>query len=81
MHLLSTTLRNCARGEAESRFSPPQAAVSRAMVVSAAEKRRDLIPIGKVKRGERKQTADEASKSGLATSKPMGVPSWIGGPS
>jgi hypothetical protein len=51
------------------------------MVVSAAEKRRDLIPIGKVKRGERKQTADEASKSGLATSKPMGVPSWIGGPS
>jgi hypothetical protein len=31
------------------------------MVVSVAETR-DLIPAGKIERGERKQTADEVSK-------------------
>jgi hypothetical protein len=33
------------------------------MVVSVARKRRDLIPAGKVERGERKRTADEVSKA------------------
>jgi hypothetical protein len=35
---------------------------SRAMVVSVAETS-DLIPAGKVERGERKRTADEVSKA------------------
>jgi hypothetical protein len=36
--------------------------LSKAMVVSVAESR-DLIPAGKVERGERKRTADEVSKA------------------
>jgi hypothetical protein len=36
--------------------------LSKAMVVSVAEKR-DMIPSGKVERGERKRTAAEVSKA------------------
>ena len=36
---------------------------SKAVVVSVAEKVGTMIPAGKVERGERKQTASEASKA------------------
>jgi hypothetical protein len=36
---------------------------SKAMVVNVAEKVGTMIPAGKVERGERKQTASEASKA------------------
>jgi hypothetical protein len=43
--------------------------VVKAMVVSVA-KSRDMIPSGKVERGERKQTADDVSKVVQVMSKP-----------
>ena len=69
-HRLSTTVRNCTRDEGGPFEAGSQVQVSshrkllssRTMVV-ALRKRRDLIPPGKVERGERKRTADEVSKA------------------
>ena len=69
-HRLRTTVRNCARDEGGpfevggqvQASSHRELLSSRAMVVSVAECR-DLIPAGKVERGERKRTADEVSKA------------------
>jgi hypothetical protein len=63
-------VRNCTRDEGGPFEAGSQVQVSshrellssRAMVVSVAESR-DLIPAGKVERGERKRTADEVSKA------------------
>ena len=51
----------------------------KAMVVSVA-KSRDMIPSGKVERGERKQTADDVSKVVQVMSKPRVGQSGIPGP-
>ena len=39
-------------------------------------KRRDMIPAGKVERGERKRTVDEVSKADSVMSKPRVDPSF-----
>ena len=70
-HRQDTAVRNCTgdRGgpfeagyqvQASSHCKLPSL---RAMMMSVAAKRRDNIPAGTVERGERKQTADEVSKS------------------
>ena len=67
---VQTAMRNCTRDEGRSFEVGNQVLISshrkllssKAMVV-ALRKRRDMIPSGKVERGERKQTADDVSKS------------------
>jgi len=78
-----TVMRNCSRDEGgpfgfrdqEPIPSHRKLLRSKAVVVSVAENVGTVIPAGKVKGGERKRTAAEASKADLAMSKPRGDPS------
>ena len=67
---VQTAMRNCTRDEGRSfgfgnqvpTSSHRELPLSKAMVVSVAENRQDMILAGTVERDERKQTADEVSK-------------------
>src|ERR1700681_2228083 len=78
-----TAIRNCTRdegrpfgfGDQVADPKPPQAAVVKSDGGERCGNVGTMIPAGKVERGERKQTASEASKADYIMSKPGGYPS------
>src|SRR4030081_2726217 len=78
-----TAMRNCTRdegrpfgfGDQVADPKPPQAAVVKSDDGERCGNVGTVIPAGKVERGERKQTASEASKADSVVSKPGGDPS------